>query len=122
LRHSEIARLDWQDIDLAEGFIEVKPVEGTKSDETRRIVPIKDNLKIFMLPLSKKSGKVISVANTTKQLLKAAADTGDAAKEIKLWLGNTMRFDTLTFPLASPNVATCPALPKKPETARMLYA
>ncbi len=93
LRHSEIARLDWQDIDLAEGFIEVQPVEGTKSDETRRIVPIKDNLKKFLLPLAKKSGKVLTYANTTKQLLKVAADTGDASKEIKAlaWKHNALR-------------------------------
>jgi integrase len=93
LRHSEIARLEWQDIDLAEGFIEVKSVEGTKSDETRRIVPIKDNLKKFLLPLAKKNGKVLTHANTTKQLLKTAAQTRDTAKEIVAieWKHNALR-------------------------------
>jgi hypothetical protein len=62
LRHAEIARLDWQEIDLVDGFIEVKPFEGTKSDQRRRIVPIKDNLKAFLLPLAKKNGKVIMSA------------------------------------------------------------
>jgi integrase len=93
LRHSEIARLEWQDIDLEEGFIEVKPVEGTKSDETRRIVPIKDNLKQFLLPLVKKNGKVLTHANTTKQLLKTADATGDTVKEIEAmaWKHNALR-------------------------------
>jgi integrase len=91
LRHAEIARLDWQDIDLEEGFIEVK-AQHAKTD-LRRIVPLKDNLKAFLLPLAKKSGKIISVVNTTKQLLKAAADTGDAAREIKPleWKHNALR-------------------------------
>ena len=43
LRHAEIARLDWQDIDLEEGFIEVK-AENAKTD-TRRIVPLKAKLE-----------------------------------------------------------------------------
>lgn len=91
LRHAEIARLDWQDIDLEEGFIEVK-AHNAKTD-LRRIVPIKENLKAFLLPLAKKHGKVITVENTTKQLLKAAADTGDEAKEIKplAWKHNALR-------------------------------
>lgn len=91
LRHAEIAQLDWQDIDLEEGFIEVK-AQHAKTD-TRRIVPLKPNLKAFLLPLAKKSGKIISVMNTTKQFLKAAADTGNAAKEIKAlaWKHNALR-------------------------------
>ncbi len=93
LRHAEIARLEWQDIDLEEGFIEVIPVEGTKSDQRRRIVPLKDNLKAFLLPLAKKSGKIISVVNTTKQLLKTATDTGDVANEVASleWKHNALR-------------------------------
>jgi integrase len=93
LRHSEIARLDWKDIDLEEGFIEVVPLEGTKSDQRRRIVPVKANLKAFLLPLAKKSGKVVSVENTTKQLLKTATDTGDEKNEIAAmeWKHNALR-------------------------------
>jgi len=93
LRTSEIERLDWQDIDLEDGFIEVKSVEGKKSDERRRIVPIKDNLKKFLEPLAKKVGKVIPLANTAKHLLKTAAETGDEAKEIKPleWKHNALR-------------------------------
>jgi integrase len=91
LRHAEIARLEWQDIDLEEGFIEVK-AENAKTD-TRRIVPLKPNLKAFLKKLAKKSGKVISVVNTTKQLLKTASDTADAENEIEAleWKHNALR-------------------------------
>jgi integrase len=91
LRHAEIARLEWQDIDLEEGFIEVK-AENAKTD-TRRIVPLKPNLKAFLKKLAKKSGKVVSVVNTTKQLLKTAADTGDKENEIEAleWKHNALR-------------------------------
>ncbi len=91
LRHAEIARLEWQDIDLEEGFIEVK-ADNAKTD-TRRIVPLKDNLKAFLLPLAKKSGKVVVVANTTKELLKTATNTGDEANEVEAmeWKHNALR-------------------------------
>jgi integrase len=91
LRHAEIARLEWQDIDLEEGFIEVK-AENAKTD-TRRIVPLKANLKAFLLPLAKKNGKVVSLVNTTKQLLKTATDTADVGNEIEAmeWKHNALR-------------------------------
>ena len=80
LRHAEIVRLDWQDIDLEDGFIEVQAQHA--KTETRRIVPIKPNLKSFLQPMAKEHGKVVSVVNTTKFLLQAAADTTDKEKEI----------------------------------------
>jgi len=91
LRHAEIQRLEWEDIDLAEGFIEVK-AEKAKT-KTRRIVPIKANLKAFLLPIAKTSGKVITVKNTSKELGKTAADTGNEAAEIKAlaWKHNALR-------------------------------
>jgi len=91
LRHAEIARLDWRDIDLEENFIEVK-ASNAKTD-TRRIIPIKPNLKKFLEKIVKDSGPVITVANTTKQLLKAAGDTGDEEKELEAmgWKHNALR-------------------------------
>jgi len=91
LRHAEIARLDWSDIDLEEGFIEVK-AENAKTD-TRRIVPLKPNLKLFLQKMENKKGKVVTLVNTTKQLLKTAADTADAENEVEAleWKHNALR-------------------------------
>ncbi|MEI9962706.1 MAG: site-specific integrase [Limisphaerales bacterium] len=107
LRHAEIARLDWQDIDLEENFIEVKAINA-KTD-TRRIVPLKPNLKAFLIPLSKKDGKVITVANTTKQILKTAAATGDNTGAIAplKWKHNALRHTYI-----SARVAECADLPR----------
>jgi len=112
LRHAEITRLDWQDIDLDEGFIEVKA--SNAKTETRRIVPLKPNLKAFLLPLAKQSGKVITLVNTTKQLLKAAVDTGDAAKEIEslAWKHNALRHTYI-----SARVAECSDVPRVADEA-----
>ena len=91
LRHAEIGRLEWQDIDMEEGFIEVK-AENAKTD-TRRIVPLKPNLKAFLQKVEKKSGKVVPVVNTTKHLLKTAMGTADAKNDIKAleWKHNALR-------------------------------
>jgi integrase len=91
LRHAEIQRLEWEDIDLEEGFVEIKADKA--KTKTRRIVPIKDNLKKFLLPIAKTSGKVVTVKNTSKELGRTAAKTGDAAKEIPAlaWKHNALR-------------------------------
>jgi integrase len=112
LRHAEIARLDWQDIDLEEGFIEVK-AENAKTD-TRRIVPLKANLKAFLLPLAKNGGKVITLVNTTKQLLKTATDTADGKNEILAmgWKHNALRHTYI-----SARVAECGDVPRVADEA-----
>ena len=91
LRHAEIQRLEWEDIDLAEGFIEVKAHKA--KTKTRRIVPIKANLKAFLLKLEKKSGNVVTVKNTSKELGKTAAKTADEANGVVAleWKHNALR-------------------------------
>ena len=112
LRHSEISRLHWQDIDLEDGFIEVK-AENAKMD-TRRIVPLKPNLKAFLAPLAKKEGKVVSVVNTTKMLLQAAADTANEEADLKAmeWKHNALRHTYI-----SARVAECGDVPKVADEA-----
>jgi integrase len=91
LRHAEIQRLDWEDIDLEEGFIEIKAHKA--KTKTRRIVPIKDNLKAFLLPLVKKTGKVVTIKNTSKELGITAANTADKANGVEAmsWKHNALR-------------------------------
>jgi integrase len=112
LRHAEIARLDWQDIDLEEGFIEVK-AENAKTN-TRRIVPLKANLKAFLRPLAKTSGKVITAANTTNELLRTAQATGDAANGLAplKWKHNALRHTYI-----SARVAECADVPRVADEA-----
>jgi integrase len=100
LRHEEIRRLDWRDIDISEGFIEVKASKSKTG--TRRSVPMKGNLKAFLKPLAKKSGKVVSLVNTTKQLLKTATDIADEANDIEalVWKRNALRHTYISARLA----------------------
>ncbi len=100
LRHEEIKRLEWQDIDLDEGFITVKAANSKTG--TRRAVPMKKNLKAFLKPLAKKSGKVVTLKNTTKQLLLTADNTGNEAQEIERleWKRNALRHTYISARLA----------------------
>jgi len=118
LRHAEIVRLDWQDIDLEENFIEVKAINA--KTEMRRIVPLKANLKAFLLPLAKKSGKVVSLVNTTKQLLKTAADTeieADTEKEIAALDPLKWKHNALRHSYISARIAECGDVPRVADEA-----
>ncbi|QQL43739.1 tyrosine-type recombinase/integrase [Sulfuriroseicoccus oceanibius] len=58
VRRSEIERLDWADIDLEDQHIEIH-AEKAKSAK-RRIVPMSDNLKAWLIPHAQESGPVIT--------------------------------------------------------------
>jgi integrase len=104
LRHAEVARLDWSEIefcDVAEkvgeiefwGWIEVK-AENAKNENDRRLVPMHRNLRDWLLPLRKDSGPVCEFANTTKQLLARAKAAGIA------WKHNALRHTAISCRLA----------------------
>jgi integrase len=104
LRHAEIARLDWREIDLDDGFIEVHAAKSKTGE--RRLVPIHANLKAWLLPYRQAAGKVVHYANTTKQLLKIADDTGrDATAETAeipavVWKHNGLRHSFISYRVA----------------------
>ena len=56
-------------------------------------MPIKANLKAFLLKLEKKSGNVVTVKNTSKELGKTAAKTADEANGVVAleWKHNALR-------------------------------
>lgn len=98
LRQAEIGRLDWTEVELSEtpgeSFIEVKSIEGTKSDQRRRLVPVKDNLKAWLLRYRKTSGPVCRFKNITKQLLKLARGAGVE------WKHNGLRHSCISYRVA----------------------
>lgn len=58
LRSFEITRLDWSDINLNEGYIEIKAAKAKTA--ARRTVPITDNLAKWLAPKRKESGPVVN--------------------------------------------------------------
>lgn len=97
VRHAEVARLDWSEIKLSDGtgesFIEVK--KSKSKVKRRRLVPVQDNLKAWLVKYRKDAGPICEFSNTTKQLLKASADTGVE------WKRNALRKSFISYRLAT---------------------
>ena len=104
LRHAEISRLDWSEIDLEDGFIEVKAIKSKTGE--RRLVPVHDNLKRWLLPYQKQSGKVVPCANTNKQIARIARKAGIQ------WKHNALRHSFISY-----RVAECADVPRVADEA-----
>ena len=109
LRHAELQRLDWSEVRLDDGFIEVKASKAKTA--SRRLVPIQDNLKRWLTPLRKAGGAICDYANMSKQLLwlseavdkklKAADSTAGF-----VWKHNALRHSFISYRVAqTQNVA-----------------
>jgi integrase len=94
LRHAEVLRLDWSEIDLAGGYIEVKANKAKTA--SRRLVPILDNLKAWLAPRHQGSGKVVPMlSGTLTQRLGALAK----AAKVK-WQHNGLRHSFISYRVA----------------------
>ncbi len=95
LRHSEIRRLDWAQVELSdkpgESYIEVLPVEGTKSDQRRRLVPISENLKTWLRPHVRPSGRVCPVDDSETLLPRLVKRAGVEFKK------NALRHSCISY-------------------------
>ena len=103
LRHAELQRLDWSEVRLEDGFIEVKASKAKTA--SRRLVPIPDNLKLWLKDHAKAGGPVCDYANMSKQFvwlaqavdqkLKAADPTAQFA-----WKHNALRHSYISYRVA----------------------
>jgi len=64
LRVAEIERLDWSNVDITGGYIEV--TASNSKTRTRRLVPIQENLKSWLEPIAKTSGPVVRKTSNPK--------------------------------------------------------
>jgi integrase len=93
LREAEIERLDWSEIDLARGHIEVTAAKAKSA--RRRIIPIQPSLSAWLAPFQGKSGPVVPVG-ARKKLLKARKESGLAR-----WPRNGLRHSFASYRLAA---------------------
>lgn len=104
LRGAEIQRLDWSEVDLEDGFIEVK-AEKAKTD-TRRLVPIKPNLAAWLRGCRKKSGLVCPFKNVVNQLMKLVGEVNKSLpketldKDKMRWKKNALRHSYISYRVA----------------------
>jgi len=109
LRHAEIQRLDWSEVRLDDGFIEIKA--GKAKTASRRLVPIQENLKFWLLPYRKSHGPVTAYANMSKQLMWLAEEVNAKWRAENpaasfTWKHNALRHSFISYRVAqTQNVA-----------------
>ena len=97
IRTAEIQRLEWNDIDLAGGFIHVgKAKSKTRS---RRLIPVSSNLAQWLAPYAKRTGLVWK--GDENHLGDARTETAEKAKTP--WKHNALRHSFISYRLASTN-------------------
>jgi integrase len=92
LRAAELQKLDWAEIDLDGGHIEVTAAKSKTS--RRRLVPIADNLRAWLEPLAQISGPVAPIG------LRKRFDAVKEAAGFKVWESNAMRHSFGSYRLA----------------------
>ena len=103
LRHAEIQRLDWSEVRLNDGFIEVKASKAKTA--SRRLVPITENLRRWLAPLKKADGNVCPYASMSKQLLWLAEAVNERMQkqdppEKFAWKHNALRHSFISYRVA----------------------
>ena len=66
IRHAEIQRLNWRDVDLEAKIIEVRAINAKTA--SRRIVPVSDNLRAWLKPHHLPEGRICHHSNMSQAL------------------------------------------------------
>lgn len=95
LRNAEVTRLDWKEVRIADGFIEVPATKAKTA--SRRLAPCPPNLAAWLTPHAKPSGPVWAHHNNTthtayRQASKAAG---------LVWRENALRHSFVSYRLAA---------------------
>jgi integrase len=97
LRHAEICRLDWKEVNLTTGYIKVTAQNAKTASQ--RLIPITPNLAKWLATFSKPSGPVCDRDDMTKPLLKLAKKKALRKSGFK-WKHNALRHSFCSYRLA----------------------
>ena len=113
LRTAELQRLEWHEVDLAGGHVEVTSRKSKTG--SRRLVIISDNLRAWLQPVAKLTGSV-APANLRRRL-----DALHASAGLSDWPANSMRHSFASYHLAHHKNAAALALELGHEGTKMLF-
>jgi integrase len=114
LREAEIQRLDWSEVDLARGHIEVKAAKAKSARP--RIIPIQPNLAAWLQPYSGMTGPVVPAGARRK-----LARVREAAK-LTRWPNNGLRHSFASYRLAAIHDAPRVSVELGHTSPQMLYS
>jgi Site-specific recombinase XerD len=114
LRDAEIKRLDWSEVDLSRGHIEVKAAKAKSA--RRRIIPIQPNLAEWLRPYAALKGSVVPEGARGKldRVCKAAG--------LSRWPNNGLRHSYASYRLAAIHDAPRVASELGHTSPQMLYS
>ena len=116
LRSAEVERLDWSKVNLKKGYITVDA--GIAKTNSRRLVPITANLKLWLEPHAKENGPVVQLSNVPNALRRVVdatrpVDPKDSTKHLAPrvpWRHNALRHSFCSYRLADQKSAAQVAL------------
>jgi integrase len=114
LREAEIQRLDWSEVDLTRGHIEVKAAKAKSA--RRRIIPIQPNLAEWLNPYAPMKGSVVPEGARGK------LDRVRKAAGLASWPQNGLRHSYASYRLAEIHDAPRVAAELGHTTPQMLYS
>ena len=101
LRSAETIRLDWQEINLKERYIEIKASKAKTG--ARRLAPVTDNLVKWLAPYAKASGPVVAFDSWWNQIPKVTDAVnkrrGESAPAFT-WKHNALRHSFCSYRIA----------------------
>jgi integrase len=113
LRRAELERLDWREVDLQSGLIQVTAAKAKSA--RRRFVKIQPNLARWLQPHARPAG-LVAPRHYRELLDKARADAG-----IKHWPQNALRHSFASYHLAHFNDAAKLALDLGHANAHLVF-
>ena len=114
LREAEIQRLDWSEVELVRGHIEVKAAKAKSAK--RRIVPIRQNLAAWLRPYSGMNGRIVPKGARRK------LDRVRKAANLSRWPVNGLRHSFASYRLAAIHDAPRVASELGHTSPQMLYS
>jgi integrase len=114
LRHAEIVRLDWREVHLDRGFIEITAAKSKTA--SRRLVTILPNLKAWLDAAVDRTGPVFPVNG------RKLTDAARLRAGLKDWPSNALRHSFASYHLAKLQDAPALALQLGHTTTGMLFA
>lgn len=97
VRRAEMERLDWSEIDLDEGFIEITATNAKTAQ--RRLIPISDNLKAWLAPYARPDGRVVK----SPAIWRNGQEKARKAAKLAEWPHNSGRHSFASYHLAQHN-------------------
>jgi integrase len=116
VRSAELQRLDWSEVDLEEGFIEIRAAKSKTA--TRRLIKIQPCLRAWLEPIAKARGPVVTSQTTLWSLLAATRERAGMEE----WPHNALRHSFASYHLAHFKDAPALALEMGHAGCNMIFA